>query len=1278
MRLDNKKMKLKRILSLLLTFLMLVSSVAIPVFADDEANTQSITVYVNVSECGRLMKSQDQTLMALVSLELSGKASYTLDDAFSLLHDNFYTGGSDAGYDTDEGDYGLYITKFWGNTEGRYGYQVNAGSEYVSGLSHGLEDGDVIDVAIYENTYPDTESYSYFDAYRKTAYMGKEFELTLNRTGYDESWSTVISACGGASITVDGAETSYVTDENGKVKLKFDETGEYIISAEKEKSLNSKQVADITAPVCVVKVSELPDTCITVPDDAELFVGKKPQKYFMKSEELEPVYSEADGDNIKYYYELEALKNEYNYRVSGGEYITYGGLFKKVSGTPYSLAIGDERLKPDGKARTTVDRDTASNNGKNVADIYLNINSEGCLRLSSGQKKQIVALRNWEAVNTTSKNYFIEPDFHFAVTDENGNASDVVEIDKSGVLTAKKSGTAIVCVTYDAMTLNFGAGDDFYGAVYPENTGVFVVTVDETDSGIQSGITLNSGKNTADMKLAADMLDSELDCIYFTGESGSYTFTPITEGVKVYVANPTVAEKISYSGFKEISSDEGTYTIPLTEGRNIVKLEKDGKSNYQLITTKKVNVIVNSGDAVAPGDSLTVVFDKLYHPANKLAGIYNTFANAVYTDVSGYDGQLIGAADTQYDFANKEASQSVNSILNEIDYYGLPRLGKDETAELKIPDDYPYDTFTLSGGMFYVAGWGRASGGSAFGVHREIDYETGVGTGIAPVITAYLGRLPDIEIPITVTQAEFSSISLDTENVKTSYYAGDKFDTEGLAVTAHYADGKTQLVRNYTVSPKILTADTDKVTVTYKGSSQEIPVSVVNPKISGLKITAPPSKLNYTAGEAFNPSGMIVYAVYENGAEKETSDYTYSPNRELEAADTEMTITYNGENAVVGIKSVKQPITVTEASSGGGSSSSDTITVYFTLLGDKKHGNPSGASDTHTKKKGNLETWISRTKITLKKGSYVIDAVEKALSINGIPYTNTGNYISKIKGLSETDNGGLSGWMYTLNGRYTDLGVEQQGLNGGDAIVFHYTDDYTAENTGYSSSSSGGSSGGSSSKNDTAKTDDSENKNENKNENGNENIKTDEKLTLSENTFSDVKPTDWYFEAVGFAYENKLMQGTGESFEPDESMLRAMLVTVLWRLENEPSAVQETTFTDAVHGEWYFEAVSWAESENIISGVGGGLFGIDEEITREQLAAILYRYAQKKQIAASTDDDVLSGFSDSSEISDYALDAVKWAVSVGILQGDGDRLFPLGTATRAEAAAMLMRFCKLI
>lgn len=124
--------------------------------------------------------------------------------------------------------------------------------------------------------------------------------------------------------------------------------------------------------------------------------------------------------------------------------------------------------------------------------------------------------------------------------------------------------------------------------------------------------------------------------------------------------------------------------------------------------------------------------------------------------------------------------------------------------------------------------------------------------------------------------------------------------------------------------------------------------------------------------------------------------------------------------------------------------------------------------------------------------------------------------------------------------------------------------------------------------------------------------------------------------------------------------------------------MQETTFTDAVHGEWYFEAVSWAESENIISGVGGGLFGIDEEITREQLAAILYRYAQKKQIAASTDDDVLSGFSDSSEISDYALDAVKWAVSVGILQGDGDRLFPLGTATRAEAAAMLMRFCKLI
>lgn len=154
------------------------------------------------------------------------------------------------------------------------------------------------------------------------------------------------------------------------------------------------------------------------------------------------------------------------------------------------------------------------------------------------------------------------------------------------------------------------------------------------------------------------------------------------------------------------------------------------------------------------------------------------------------------------------------------------------------------------------------------------------------------------------------------------------------------------------------------------------------------------------------------------------------------------------------------------------------------------------------------------------------------------------------------------------------------------------------------------------------------------------------------------------------------MKGTGNNFEPDTSMTRAMLATVLWRLAGSPVVNYALTFDDVTEDAWYAEAVRWAASEKITSGTSDTTFGSDDEITREQLAAMLYRYIQRNRLDTGKSAE-LDIYADSDSISEYALSALKWAVGFGIIKGNTDNvLCPLDFATRAEAATMLVRFCE--
>ena len=177
--------------------------------------------------------------------------------------------------------------------------------------------------------------------------------------------------------------------------------------------------------------------------------------------------------------------------------------------------------------------------------------------------------------------------------------------------------------------------------------------------------------------------------------------------------------------------------------------------------------------------------------------------------------------------------------------------------------------------------------------------------------------------------------------------------------------------------------------------------------------------------------------------------------------------------------------------------------------------------------------------------------------------------------------------------------------------------------------------------------------------------------------FLDVPAGAWYESAVRYVYEKHMMSGTGEAmFSPAAATTRGMIVTILYRLEGSPAVSDSPAFNDVPDGQWYSSAVAWAAANDIVGGYGDGLFGPNDTITREQMAAILYRYAQYKgyDVTAAAD---LSGYSDAGSVSAWAQAAMQWANGAGLITGNSaTTLNPLGSATRAEVAAILMRFCE--
>ena len=333
--------------------------------------------------------------------------------------------------------------------------------------------------------------------------------------------------------------------------------------------------------------------------------------------------------------------------------------------------------------------------------------------------------------------------------------------------------------------------------------------------------------------------------------------------------------------------------------------------------------------------------------------------------------------------------------------------------------------------------------------------------------------------------------------------------------------------------------------------------------------------------------------------------------------------------------------------------------------------------------------------------------------------------------LSEFTNGKRSGWMYTVNGSHPNQGLKNWELKDGDIVVWHYINDYAHECADWFNDPNYPALGDGTYYNEWLRASDISperyveqllGKILKVGKNGTvepkltlshigrsvtftfkpdkgyrvKDVKVDgksvgavttytvDKLTVSTRIevtftngklpFTDVRESDWFYEDVAFAYENGLFAGTSDTtFSPNASMTRAMLVTVLYRLEGQPAVNGRSGFSDVQYNGYYEDAVTWAADNGIVNGTSTTTFSPNANVTREQMAAILYRYAQHKKYNTAASSG-LNGFTDHASVSGYAAASLEWAVAEKLVNGSAGKLMPTGNATRAQVAAILHRF----
>ena len=714
----------KRILSLLLVFVMLLSLLPAGVLAAEgdvsvtlsgmhDAQVKSLKLYTYMDG----VKGADDLLAAKEAAD----GAYTID----LAPGAYWADGYDANGDCNGG------------------VSINVSSE-----NNNFKLQRMYQISVSPNKWVKDTDYTL--SLRVTDASGAErkaaFGYTVNGKG--QSWESTYMSC----LFVVGDTVSVTATPNAETHPNYNPA-----TASKTPTMN-----DSLSLTC----KEFVTVTVTAPKGSTIDAGTL-AKYYVFSF-LEPFARSVEDGTATFHLDK---NTDYFYRVRHPEGATYWNYIRLSADAAYTVTEEDLGLSGD------FNKDTIYHFENNIYDragIYLNINTKGYKNMAVGETFELNSFRNWFAIESFMNAKVALPEMHYQVIDVNGNASDVVTITPNAlnsnvaVMEAKHEGTAIVLVTYDAMTHMVGqtsTASHRFSAIWPELTGVFVVNVGADGSAIQTNMNLDRMDAVIE-KDEARQLDAEHDILFYTGTEGaSYSFKP-EAGCTVSVLRPTVtAASMTYSGgFTNTgvtTAEDGTVTVSgLITGRNIIKVTKGGLSTYQVVTARGVSYkFVNAEGteltqeelaAIKPGDSVTIQFSNLISPKEKLSGAYN-FNFSLY--MQGPNGTFFksdpGGNFGVYDFSGNSERQKLT---------------------VTIPKFWAEETYTLSGAI-KQAGWPGVP------THRGITYAVGTNPGFdAPKTAGILSRLPEITIPVVKLDFLTGKLIFQDQN-------GTSIDRKDLTVT---------------------------------------------------------------------------------------------------------------------------------------------------------------------------------------------------------------------------------------------------------------------------------------------------------------------------------------------------------------------------------------------------------------------------------------------------------------------------------------------------------------
>ena len=763
----------KRILSLLLVLVMLLSLLPAGVLAAEgdvsvtlsgmhDAQVKSLKLYTYMDG----VKGADDLLAAKEAAD----GAYTID----LAPGAYWADGYDANGDCN-GGVSINVSSENNNFKLQRMYQISVSpSKWVKDTDYTLS------LRVTDAS----------GAERKAA-----FGYTVNGKG--QSWESTYMSC----LFVVGDTVSVTATPNAETHPNYNPA-----TASKTPTMN-----DSLSLTC----KEFVTVTVTAPKGSTIDAGTL-AKYYVFSF-LEPFARSVEDGTATFHLDK---NTDYFYRVRHPQGATYWNYIRLSADAAYTVTEEDLGLSGD------FNKDTIYHFENNIYDragIYLNINTKGYKNMAVGETFELNSFRNWFAIESFMNAKVALPEMHYQVIDVDGDPSDVVSITPNAlnsnvaVMEAKHEGTAIVLVTYDAMTHMAGqtsTASHRFSAIWPELTGVFVVNVGADGSAIQTNMNLDRMDAVIE-KDEARQLDAEHDILFYTGTEGaSYSFKP-EAGCTVSVLRPTVtAASMTYSGgFTNTgvtTAEDGTVTVSgLITGRNIIKVTKGGLSTYQVVTARGVSYkFVNAEGteltqeelaAIKPGDSVTIQFSNLISPKEKLSGAYN-FNFSLY--MQGPDGTFF--------------KSDPGGNFGVYDFSGNPERQK---LTVTIPKFWAEETYTLSGAI-KQAGWPGVP------THRGITYAVGTNPGFdAPKTAGILSRLPEITIPVVKLDFLTGKLSFQDQN-------GTAIDRKDLTVTLADSAGNGIAVAEdgtfkayaeeyfYTVSGAGVEYASGSVTMTEEGSNE--------------------------------------------------------------------------------------------------------------------------------------------------------------------------------------------------------------------------------------------------------------------------------------------------------------------------------------------------------------------------------------------------------------------------------------------------------------------------